>query len=106
MDVSFEAFEYLEYGKPIISSDIKVLREVLSSGQNSLLVPPENLNKWMEALVLVKNNPKLSKKLGRNSKSTAKKYYWEKRAKAILNYNNSLKSENYLFNTFYSSWRI
>ena len=85
-------FEYLEYGKPIISSDLKVLREVLINEYNSLLVPFDDLNKWIDAIEILKNNDELRFRLSGNSRKTAKKYYWNERAKNIIShYNNNCK---------------
>jgi glycosyltransferase involved in cell wall biosynthesis len=35
-------FEYMAHGKPIVSSDLPVIREVLRDSVNSVLVSPDN----------------------------------------------------------------
>ena len=37
-------FEYMSSSVPIISSDLPVLRDILTDGENALLVPPENVD--------------------------------------------------------------
>ena len=43
-------FEYMAAKKPFISSDLDVLREVLTDEVNALLVDPENVKAWDKAL--------------------------------------------------------
>ena len=57
-------FEYLATGIPIISSNIKVLREKLIHNQNCLLVNNfENVNNWIISIKKLKNNFYLRKKI-------------------------------------------
>jgi glycosyltransferase involved in cell wall biosynthesis len=76
-------FEYMAAQKPIISSDIKVLREVLNS-KNAILVPPDNINSWVNALNLLRNK-NLRKKLSTTAYNDyLNNYTWDKRASNIL----------------------
>ena len=43
-------FEYMASGKPIISSDLPVLREVLKNEYNAYLVNSKNVNDWISAI--------------------------------------------------------
>jgi glycosyltransferase involved in cell wall biosynthesis len=49
-------FEYMAHGKPIISSDLPVIREVLRDGVNSVLVSPDNPCDWIKALQDLREN--------------------------------------------------
>ncbi|MHA1932082.1 MAG: glycosyltransferase, partial [Promethearchaeota archaeon] len=58
-------FEYMSVKRPIISSDLPVIREVLNES-NSLLVDPEDINSWIEAIRKLQD-PKLREKLSVNA---------------------------------------
>jgi glycosyltransferase involved in cell wall biosynthesis len=76
-------FEYLACGRPIISSDLPVLQEVLNP-QNAILVPSDNREAWVKALRDLKTIPGLSERLGRQARCEAAGYTWEMRARHIL----------------------
>jgi len=77
-------FEYMAYQKPIIASDLPVLREVLNEN-NSILCDPENVEEWVRAIKLLIKDEKLSKKIAENAyKDLINKYTWDKRAEKIL----------------------
>lgn len=46
-------FEYMSYGKPIIASNLTVLKEVLNDN-NSILVAPDNVSEWVSAIEFLK----------------------------------------------------
>ena len=76
-------FEYLASGKPILSSDLPVLREVLND-KNSILLPCDDLDEWEEAILKVKNEEALAIKLALAAKETAKNFSWQQRVKSIF----------------------
>jgi glycosyltransferase involved in cell wall biosynthesis len=76
-------FEYLAVGRPILSSELPVLKEVLDEG-NSILLPPADALKWSSAIEELKVNPELCAKLGKNARNTAQNYSWQSRAENIL----------------------
>jgi glycosyltransferase involved in cell wall biosynthesis len=79
-------FEYLASGTPIISSNLKVLREILKNKYNSILIKNfENLDEWTKAILSLSRNKKLMKKISMNGRKTAIKYSWDLRAKEYLN---------------------
>jgi glycosyltransferase involved in cell wall biosynthesis len=78
-------FEYMSAGKPIIASDLPVLREVLTHGRNALMCSPTNVEGWEKALYDIKNDSLLAKKLARNARCDLKDMYsWKKRAQNII----------------------
>ncbi len=78
-------FEYMAMGKPIICSDIAVLREVVIHNQNAILCDPENVTEWKKAMEFLRDNPRMAKKIGEFAKLDFKKNYsWARRAKKIL----------------------
>lgn len=77
-------FEYMSYGKPIVASNLKVLKEVLNSN-NSILCDPEKPNQWINAIYRLKESKKLRIEIGKQAKYDLENFYtWEIRAKNIL----------------------
>jgi hypothetical protein len=78
-------FEYMGSGVPIISSNLPVLREVLRNDENCLLVEPDRLNDWLDALDKLEKTPALAERLGRTAREAYEtKYTWAHRASGIL----------------------
>ena len=78
-------FEYMSAKKAIISSNHKVLQEVLENNKNAILCNSERLQEWVMAIKRLKNK-KLRNKLSCNAYNKfVKKYTWEKRVSAIFN---------------------
>ena len=76
-------FEYMSSGKPIISTDLDVLREVLDDSCSILV--SYDLDSWETALMKLIKNPELRKQLGQKAHyKFHKKYTWSKRAKEII----------------------
>ncbi|MBT3391295.1 MAG: glycosyltransferase [Chloroflexi bacterium] len=76
-------FEYLACGRVILSSDLPVLREILNEN-NALLLPPDDVNVWAEALRALAADPALRDKLATQSRRDAQQYDWNIRAALIL----------------------
>ncbi len=78
-------FEYMASGKPIIASDFPILRTMLKNGKNAILVSPHRIDKWIEAIKFIIDNPDFAQRIGRQARSDVEhNYTWRKRAKAIL----------------------
>jgi glycosyltransferase involved in cell wall biosynthesis len=78
-------FEYMAAGKAILASDLPVLREILVHGKNSLLADPDNIDKWISNLELIRNDLLLRKELGEGARREfEKKYTWKSRASFII----------------------
>lgn len=78
-------FEYMSAGVPIISSDLPVLREVLHDGVNCLLVPPDNVSSWAQAVNQLLASPDLAVKIRcRAYKQFLSDYTWYKRANRMI----------------------
>jgi glycosyltransferase involved in cell wall biosynthesis len=77
-------FEYMAAARPIISSDLPVLHEVLTDKVNALLVTPDNIQKWVEAASSLRDDSSLRDRLAFNARSDYEsKYNWGARASAI-----------------------
>ena len=49
-------FEYMAYKKAIVASDLSVLKEIITNGDNALLASPENLSEWENAIKCLQND--------------------------------------------------
>ena len=77
-------FEYMASGRPIISSRLPVLMEVLSHDQNALLAEPDVVNEWLSAVTLLKENRQLRDSLAGRAAEDVKNYTWYNRAHKIV----------------------
>jgi glycosyltransferase involved in cell wall biosynthesis len=76
-------FEYLACGRAILSSDLPVLREVLNTG-NAVLLPPENVDAWVQALRRLYADEAARLRLANQARRDAAGYTWERRAARIF----------------------
>jgi len=78
-------FEYMSAGKPIVTSDLPVIREILTDGDTALLCNPSSLEAWERAVTALSKDTALRHKLSKNSLILfTEKYTWKKRAEQIL----------------------
>jgi glycosyltransferase involved in cell wall biosynthesis len=78
-------FEYMASGKPMIVSDLPVLREVLTHGENSLLCQPSDVEEWAKAIRALINDPLSARKISdRALGDFESRYSWKARAEYIL----------------------
>jgi glycosyltransferase involved in cell wall biosynthesis len=76
-------FEYLACERPIISSDLPVLQEVLHA-ENSILLPCEDIDAWVSAVHQLEMDPGLCRRLAGRARQDAGQYTWKARAQKIL----------------------
>ena len=82
-------FEYMSSNRPIISSNLPVIKEVLINKENALLVEPDNLQDWRDAVQLLYQTESLRVQLAENAyKDYLNLYSWDKRAEALLEFAN------------------
>ena len=78
-------FEYMSCGKPIICSNLPVLREILIDGETAILCEPNHLDDWISALESLRTDHNYRDMLGENAKNTfLEKHTWLSRAEQIL----------------------
>jgi len=78
-------FEYMATGRPIVASNLPVIREILRNDYNAILVTCDDVKEWELAIKRLVNNPDFAKIIGSNARSdVVKKYTWDIRAKEIL----------------------
>jgi glycosyltransferase involved in cell wall biosynthesis len=83
-------FEYMAAERPIVSSELEVLREVLSHEENALLVPPGDVEQLAEAIERALEDDELRERLTKQVRSEVHEYTWTQRAANILAFIDSL----------------
>jgi len=68
-------FDYMAAGRPIIASDIEVVREIIADSECAVLTPPNHPGVLAEKIVFLINNEKLRYKLAENGRRWAKEKY-------------------------------
>lgn len=77
-------FEYMAAGKPIIASDIPVVREILQDGVTAMLVPAEEMEAWVQALRELEN-PDLARRLASAAQADlTQRFTWTARARSVV----------------------
>ena len=85
-------FEYMSTKKPIISSDLQSIKEILTNNHDSILCNPDNFNEWKHAIEKLNNDKKLVNKLSQNAyKNFLTKFTWDIRAFNIIKEYNHLE---------------
>ncbi len=78
-----KAFEYMAAGRPILSSDLSVIREILDA-ETSVLLPPHAVDDWDGALRELRDKPDRRRNLGLQARERAKEHTWIARAERAL----------------------
>jgi len=80
-------FEYMASGRPMIASDIDVIREVLENGVDSLLAEPENVSAWVEQITYLEKNLETRNRIAMNGYQSVKtQFTWHHRAAELKNF--------------------
>jgi len=80
-------FEYMSAGKPILCSDLPVLREVMTDGENALLLPPDDGAAWAQALRRLEADRGYARELGQRAlEGFLKNHTWQQRAMRIATF--------------------
>ena len=78
-------FEYMSWGKAIVTSDLPVLREVLVHNENCLMCHPGDVEGWAKAIKNLADDKNCRIALGRHARQQfLERYTWEQRAKRVL----------------------
>lgn len=78
-------FEYMAAGKPIVSSDLPVLREILRHEDNALLTPADSVEDWSQALGRLSSDRDLAEKLADRARlDFERNHSWDVRASRVL----------------------
>jgi len=81
---ALKIFEYMAAGKAIVASSIGQIENTLTHEQNSLLVTPGDPTALRDALLRLKNDPQLRRRLGENAlKDAREKHSWQSRLERV-----------------------
>jgi glycosyltransferase involved in cell wall biosynthesis len=73
--VSLALLEAMAAGLPVIASRVGGLPEVVTDGDNGLLIPPKDPEALAEALARLLANPALAKKMGENARRHVREHF-------------------------------
>ena len=76
-------FEYMACRRAILSSNLPVLQEILNA-QNSVLLPPKDVQSWVNAINHLLANPELCDRLAKQARQDVTQFTWQARAVRIL----------------------
>ena len=76
--------EAMAAGKPVVATDIPGYLQVLTQGEQGLVVPPRDEKALAQALLKLLENPALCEEMGRRGRLRAQEYGWEKIATRVL----------------------
>jgi glycosyltransferase involved in cell wall biosynthesis len=78
-------FEYLYMAKPVIASDMGQISDVITNGDNGILVPPSDTNALIDAICLLVENEKDRNRMGINARKSMENHYtWIGKARKII----------------------
>jgi glycosyltransferase involved in cell wall biosynthesis len=77
-------FEYMAAGVPIVASDLASIREVLTHGEDAILVPPSDPPALARGIRMVLDDSALAERLRRAAFDKVRNYTWERRAERII----------------------
>jgi glycosyltransferase involved in cell wall biosynthesis len=78
-------FEYMASGVPLIASDLPVLQEVLTDGQNAVIAPAGDAAAWEQALRRLLGDDELRVRLATAAqRDLQREYTWDARSRSVL----------------------
>ncbi len=99
-------FEYMEAKKPIITSNLPAVKEILTNNVDAILCNPKKFDEWKNAVSKLNKNRKLQKEISKNAYIKLKRNFtWNLRAKnLIFHFDRLLKKKKYYYFQFFTYW--
>lgn len=72
----FVLLEAMASAKPIITTNIGAIPEIIKNNYNGLMISPKNSKELAKSIINILNNKRLASKLGKNAQSTVKNFDW------------------------------
>ncbi len=70
--------EAMACGKPVVASKFGGIRNVISSGENGLLIDPSHLNEFADAMIRLLNDQQLAENMGKKGNKIIHRHFgWE-----------------------------
>jgi len=83
--IPHKLFQYMTSGKPVVTSDAEPLKRIVSDAQAGLVFPSGDSKKLAGAVVRLRENKELARRLGENGrKAVATRYNWEIEGKKLV----------------------
>jgi glycosyltransferase involved in cell wall biosynthesis len=79
-----KVLEMMARGLPIVASDLPSTRDILTDGENALLVPPDSPDALAEAIRRLLDDPGLGGQLSQRALDEVEHYAWPRRAERLL----------------------
>ncbi|UYZ40652.1 MAG: glycosyltransferase family 4 protein [Candidatus Methanospirare jalkutatii] len=77
-------FEYMACGKPVVASDLEIIRDIISANRCGLLAEPGNTEDFALKIEVLLRDEKMRERMGKNGRKAVLKYTWDSVADAIL----------------------
>lgn len=77
-------FEYMASGRPILTSDIAVVRKIVCHEKSAFLAKENNIESQAKIVEYIINNKDKAREVSENAKELVKKYEWKHRCSIIL----------------------
>ncbi len=77
--------EAMEAGLPIVSTDVGGQTDFLKSGENAILIPPDDSKQLRSGIVWMLKDSRLRETMSQNNKEKVKEFYLEKTARRFEN---------------------
>ncbi|MYD08737.1 MAG: glycosyltransferase family 4 protein [Chloroflexi bacterium] len=78
-------FEYMAAGRAIVASDLPAWSDVVAHEETALLLPPDDVAAWADAIKRLQGDVDLRRRLGEAARESALAHYtWRARAERIL----------------------
>lgn len=83
-NIPTKLFEYMAYGLPIVSSDLRSTRPFVISNENGYCVPADDLSAHAQAILHLLESPEEAKKMGQyGQKIVEDKWNWDREEKKL-----------------------
>ncbi len=79
-------FEYMAAGKPIVTSNVGAIPEILRHEENALLSKPGSVDELVQNISRLLTDAALSERLGAAARECVRLYSWEKRVARVLEF--------------------
>ena len=77
-------FEYMACGKPVVASDLDIIRDVISANKCGLLARLGNAEDFASKIEVLLRDEKMRERMGENGRRAVLKYTWDSVADKIL----------------------
>jgi glycosyltransferase involved in cell wall biosynthesis len=79
-------FEYMASGRPIVCSDLPVLKEVVVDGKNAVLFRADDPRSLADGIERLLSDESLAASLATNARADAREYSWARRAERVVDF--------------------